>query len=51
MLTRIWQNVIKLIGGKRVHFSKGGSYQNRTNAGVANFNNNRPFFYEDKVKD
>jgi hypothetical protein len=40
----------KLIGGKRVNFSKGGSYQNRTIAGVANFNNNRPFFYEVQKK-
>jgi hypothetical protein len=42
--------VNKLIGGKRVNFSKGGSYQNRTIAGVANFNNNRPFFYKVQKK-
>ncbi|KAF5292866.1 hypothetical protein FQR65_LT11118 [Abscondita terminalis] len=38
--------VNKLAGGKRVHFSKKGSYQNRCLAAVANFNNKHPFFYE-----
>jgi hypothetical protein len=42
--------IIVLIGGKRVNCSKGGSYQNKTIADVANFNNNRSFSYEVKKK-
>lgn len=38
--------VNKLVGGKRINFSKKGSYQNRCIAAVANYNNKRPFFYD-----
>jgi hypothetical protein len=50
-MTECYNSIVnKLTGVKRVNFSKEGSYQNRTIAGVANFDNNRPFFYEVQKK-